>query len=296
MWIGILIALIFLTAALVAVATGIYWIMRLRNPLVGLSIIIPSGFFLYFFVSFAAPALMVEILGDPNMPDVSADARPILGEELAAMVSGQIHDGKYYDASAGEWFHYEETYLAGGTIRGKGGPDLDPEMWSWSGDWEVVNNQFCTNYGGDASCSSIFFDGEVYQNVTQEGDVRSWFLLGEPKVVLEPGAEHLTGDDLALVIDGTVHEGMLNGGSSEAAFRMVFYGHNHAIHTLRGADAEALETTEYGWYRLDLENNTICMSGTLGTDRSCFGVWMSGDTYGFVETGSEVAFSTRPAF
>lgn len=295
MWVGILIALIFCGAGVAVALNGLVWLFKRRNPAIGLSMMIPSVGFLYFFSSFAAPTLWIVIMGDPNVSGVSADARKLTQEELVEIFEGQIHDGRYYDDSDREWYHYEENYLVSGNIRGKGGPDIDPTMWSWSGQWSIEEGQSCTTYGGDFDCNDVYFNGEVYEHV-EDGDVVSWFVLAEPKTVLEQGSERILADTLPLVIEGMAHEGAILGADDNGWFRMVFFGDNHAIYTQRGSDPENLKITEYGWYRFDLENHAICLSDTLGTNGQCFDVWKFGDSYNFVETGVEVTLKTNLVF
>ena len=283
MWLGILIALIFFGVGVVAALSGLNWILRRRNWAVGLAILLPSAIYLYFLGSFAGPGLLIEILGDPSVSEVSADAQKVPEDELLALFEGQVHIGKFYDDDSNTWFDYKENYLASGGIRGKSGPESNPEQWSYSGAWKFENGQICTRYDGDFDCTDVYQTGDTYSYLNADNQVTAWFASSEPAAELDPTATRLLDNDLRDAFDGMTHVGEITDADDRASFQIVFFDHNHAIYTKRGDSADDLDDVEYGWYRFD--DNRVCLSGTLGMRRDCFAVYVKDGTYSFVREG-----------
>ncbi len=293
MWLGLGIALIFLATGVMVTVAGVMTIVRKRNWAVGVTLIVPAVAFLYFFGTFAGPTLRIEIFGDPSVAVVSSDAQKVPAGDLQALYEGRIHDGKYYDSSSNKWSHYKETYLASGAIRGKSGPEGNPERWSYSGEWKIENGLICQKYDGDFDCSDVYQTGDTYSYIDENEQIVSWFTISEPAGGLDPAAARLTGDELSEVIDGKTHAGLLTGSDNAASFQAKFFAGNHAVYTRRGDRPDQLDQTEYGWYRFD--GDKVCLSGTLGTRRDCFAVYLLDGTFSFVPEGDQVDMTTNLA-
>ena len=293
MWLGIGIAVVFLVTGVVVAVFGAMTIVRKRNWAVGLTLIVPSVAFLYFFGTFAGPTLSIALLGDPSVTEVSDDAQKVPPEDLQALYQGRIHTGKYYDESAKAWFHYNEHYLASGAIRGTSGPEGNPEQWSYGGEWKIENGQACTKYDGGYSCSDVYMTGDTYGYVDNNEQIVTWFVPSESVAELDPAAARLTGEDLAKAIDDMTHAGRVTTSDNAPSFQAKFFAHNHAVYTQRGDSDDQLDQTEYGWYRFD--DDKICLSGTLGTRRDCFAVYLLEGTFSFVPEGAQVDMTTNHA-
>jgi hypothetical protein len=289
MWLGVVVASI-LGLALFAVLGVAINFARQRRFGVAFAIALPTCLVGYFFLSLAVPALWIEIAGDPNVQTVSEDAVQVPDDALQALYENNTHVGMYYDD--GEWRHYRETFLANGTIRGKGGPEDDPELWSWTGQWKIEGGRTCFKYDGDFSCSDVFVAGDTYQYADgPDGDVESWFTIAAPTAELDPAALQLTGDALRDVIEDVTLTGRLMDAEQAVVFKAQFFAGNHAIYTQRGDGPDTLDQEEYGWYRLD--GDRVCLSDTLGAHRDCFAVYLSGDSLSFVLIGETVAISAE---
>jgi len=290
MWLGIVVASVLGLALLAALGTAVRLAVR-RRFLIALAIAVPTCLVGYFFASLAGPAAWVAIVGDPNLERVAAGAVPVPAGELRALYENHTHVGMYYDN--GVWNHYRETYLPDGSLRGKGGPEANPEQWSWSGQWKIEDGEVCTKYDQDFACSRLFVSGDTYQYADDaDDDVESWFVLAEPVAELEPGAEQLTGEALRDAIDDETLTGRVTDAAEDASFTATFFASNHAIYTLRGDEPDQLDREEYGWYRF--AGDRLCMSDTLGTHQDCFAVYKTKDGLSFVLTNNEVRLMTGP--
>jgi hypothetical protein len=291
MWLGLVVASILGLALLVALGAAIRLALR-RSFGIALAIALPTCLIGYFFVDFAGDAAMTAVFGDPNVMPMAEDARQVSADELQALFEGRTHVGMYYDG--GTWLNYRETYLESGGIRGKSGPENNPDQWTYSGQWKVENGQICQKYDGDFDCANIFVSGDTYMYALDPGDdIRSWFVPATPVAELEPGAEQLTGDTLRETIENRTLRGRVLDAAEAVNFAATFFANNHAIYTLRGDDPDRLDREEYGWYRF--AGDRVCLSDTLGTHQDCFAVFASGDSLSFVLDGSEVTLAAdRP--
>ncbi|MEM7120476.1 MAG: hypothetical protein AAF563_04310 [Pseudomonadota bacterium] len=294
MWLGIVIAVIFFAAGVVVALAGIYRIVRRDNWPVGVTMLVPALIYLYFLGWFAGPGLLVELFGDPSVSEISADAQLVEGDELLALFEGQVHAGKFYDDTSNAWLHYKENYLASGGIRGKMGPENNPEQWSYSGVWKFEDGKICTRYDGDYECSDVYATGDTYSYLDEDNQVTSWFVPSAPSAELDPTATRLLDEQLRLAIDGMAHAGKLADTDSAANFQMVFFSNNHAVYTKRGDSPDQLGDVEYGWYRFD--DNRVCLTGTLGLYHDCFAVYVKEGTFSFVREGVQVDLTTNPVF
>ena len=290
MWLGMAIALVFFGAGIATALTGLNWILRRKNWAPGLAMLVPSAFYLYFLGSFAGPGLMIELFGDPSVSELSVDAQKVPEDALLALFDGQVHAGQYYDDGSNTWLHYKENYLVSGGIRGKSGPENNPETWSYSGEWKFENGQICTRYDADFDCSDVYQTGDTYSYLDADNRVTSWFTLSEPTAELDPTATRLLDEELRTAIDGVTHDGQLTDTGDGASFQIVFFENNHAVYTKRGDSTDQLNDVEYGWYRFD--DNRVCLSGTLGMRHACFSVYAKDGTYSFVRDGVQVDLTT----
>ena len=290
MWLGVAVASILGLALLAALGTAVNFAFHRRFGIAA-AIALPTCLVGYFFLSLAGPAAWKEIVGDPNLESVAEGAVQVPGDELQALYEDRTHVGLYYDN--GDWNHYRETYLPGGTIRGKSGPESNPDQWTYSGQWKIEDGRICQKYDGEFSCSDVYVSGTTYQYANDPGDdVTSRFVVAAPLVELDPAAEQLTGDALYRVIEGMTLTGRLTDATKGANFTATFYANNHAIYTLRGNDPDRLDEEEYGWYRF--AGDRVCLSNTLGTNHDCFSVYQTENGLSFVLTGNEVILMAEP--
>ena len=290
MWFGVavigFIGLIFL-----ALFVATFKMARRRQWAMATAVALPTTAFAYLYLTLVVPSLWIALFGDSNLDALPATAVMVPANELEDLFKKRTHTGRHYDDGA--WYVYRETYRQGGRISGSGGPERNPTQWTWSGTWEIDGENICYHYRRDSYCRPVYKAGDVYLETNPQGDVFLTFTASAPAKKLDPKAEHLTGAKLRLVFEGMAHTGRIIGSKNHAMFKSTFFGHNHAVHTLRGNDADSLDATEYGWYRI--EDDQLCLAGTLDRKNECFAVYVLDGNYSFVlDDDLVVMISTRP--
>ena len=290
MWFGVAV-IVSIGVIFLALVVATFKMARRRQWVMAATIAVPTTAFAYLYLTLVGPALWITVFGDPHLYALPATAVMVPADELEDLVKNRTHTGKYY--RDGTWYVYRETYRQSGRINGSGGPEKRPTQWTWSGRWEIDGENFCQHYRRDSYCRPVYRDGDVYVETNEHGDVILTFAVSAPAKKLDPKAEHLTGAKLRLVFEGVAHTGRIIGSENHAMFQSTFFEHNHAVHTLRGNDADSLDATEYGWYRI--EDDRLCIAGTLDMTDDCFAVYVLDGNYSFVlDGGLVVMISTRP--
>lgn len=179
MWLGIIVLCTFGAAALIsaffAIRSAIHgqWHMTigLSLPAIGL-----GGALLYL----VGPAIWLEVAGNPDLNDLPASAEQVERTELEELYAGRIHGGTYYDE--GRWLQFEETYDASGNLRGQGGPESDPWLYTWRGRWEIQGDMVCFDYDDTGfDCSAIFRVEDGYVATNHRDEVTSRFVVMAPE-------------------------------------------------------------------------------------------------------------------
>ncbi len=290
MWFGVAV-IGFIGAIFLALVVATFKIARRRQWVMAATVALPTTAFAYLYLTFMGPPLWIALFGDPYLDALPATAVMVPADELEDLLKNRTHTGRYY--KDGAWYVYRETYHQGGRMSGSGGPERNPVQWTRSGRWEIDGENFCRHYRRKSFCRPVYQDGDVYLDTNEQGDVFKTFTVSAPAKKLDPKAEHLTGAKLRFVIEGMAHTGKIIGSENYANFQSTFFGHNHAVYTLRGNDADSLDVTEYGWYRI--EDDRLCLAGTLDRKNECFAVYVLDGDYSFVRDDDLVVMiSTRP--
>ncbi|MBC6439348.1 MAG: hypothetical protein GDA49_02830 [Rhodospirillales bacterium] len=265
MWIGIFVLITFGGAALACLYISIMAAREGKWHVFG-ALLLPAFGIGGTIIMLIWKPVLLELFGDPNLEDVPASAQLLTGDALAAAHSDVARFGLRYNEDTGTFHWYDENHTADGGFKG-----MDDTGFTWSGGWDIVDDQLCLTLGQDINCTNIYTDGDNYYQVNHRDEIVNRAIEMRAGVVeINDGAVALSDATLLAIIPGHTLSGESFMHYGDPFYGASFAADGDAVTVRRGTSADNLSETESGTYRI--EDGELCLAGVLNIAEECFEV------------------------
>ncbi len=261
MWIGIVVLITFSLCTIACLVLSIRGAM-LRQWHVAGALLIPAVGIGGTIIMLVGRPLSLELFGDANLEIVPESAQQMVGEELAEFHTGSARFGLTYDEDTQIFSWYDEVYADDGGVSGR-----NQSAVTWSGGWEVIEDQLCRSIGQNDICFSVYRDGDEYYEVNHRDEIVNRFIA--VAMPLKPsGGKPLSNIVSRAVLEGRSYAGELLWHFRNPHFQAEFSNDGMTLTVSRGNDASSMDVEEVGSYSID-DNGKVCIEGVFHIASEC---------------------------
>lgn len=178
MWMGIVVLVTFAFAACALLVLAIRGAIA-RQWHIAISLMVPGVVLGGTIVMMVGPTIMLSLFGNPDLEEVPESAQLVSGSQLSEMLPGHVMVGTYYHE--GDWYVLHQSFSDTG-FSGFGGPEDAPDTYSWSGSWEIVDNELCLDQGANSlpECFMVYKVGDDYVTANGRSEIEARYQITVP--------------------------------------------------------------------------------------------------------------------